>query len=44
MLDMEDNLYKNKYAVRAAIGAIKTLKKLDAIKEVIAKPINGIIL
>jgi len=31
---MEDNIYKNKYAVKAAIGAIKTLKKINPIKDV----------
>lgn len=30
---MEDNIYKNKYAVRSTIGEIKVLKKLDRIKE-----------
>ncbi len=27
MMDMEDHLYLNKYAVRAALGMIKTAKK-----------------
>ena len=30
---MEDNIYRNKYAVRSTIGEIKVLKKLDRIKE-----------
>ncbi|CDW89756.1 n-alpha-acetyltransferase auxiliary subunit-like [Stylonychia lemnae] len=33
MLEMEDNIYKNKNAVRAAIGIIKTMKKVDKIRE-----------
>jgi len=33
MLDMEDNIYTNKNAVKAAIGIIKTLKKVDQNRE-----------
>lgn len=33
MLDMEDSIYKNKYAIKAAIGMIKVMKKIDGIKE-----------
>jgi len=32
MIEMEDNVYYNKYAVRYALGTIKTLRKLDKIK------------
>ncbi len=28
MIDMENNVYKNKYAVKTAIGILKTLKKV----------------
>jgi hypothetical protein len=28
MIDMEDRVYRNKYAVRAAIGMIKVAKKV----------------
>jgi len=37
MIDMEDRVYRNKYAVRAAIGMIKVAKKatkLNAQEEV----------
>ena len=30
---MEDNVYKNKYAVKCALGIIKCLTKLDKVKE-----------
>jgi hypothetical protein len=33
MLDMEDHIYRNRYAVKAALGLIKIYKKLDTIKE-----------
>lgn len=33
MLDMEDNTHRNKNAVRAALGMIRTLSKVDKIKE-----------
>jgi len=33
MLDMEDKVYQNKYAVRAALGLIKTMNKVEKIKE-----------
>ncbi|MGZ4059467.1 MAG: non-hydrolyzing UDP-N-acetylglucosamine 2-epimerase, partial [Bacteroidia bacterium] len=33
--EMEDEVYKNKYAVKAGLGMIKALRKLDKIKEVI---------
>jgi hypothetical protein len=33
MLEMEDHLYRNKYAVKAALGLIKVYKKIDKIKE-----------
>lgn len=33
MIEMEDNIYKNKNAVRAAIGIIKTMKKVDKNRE-----------
>ena len=33
MLNMEDNIYTNKYAVASAIGIIKVMKKVDTIKE-----------
>jgi hypothetical protein len=33
MIDMEDNVYKNRYAVRAALGMIKTMRKLEMIKD-----------
>lgn len=29
---MEDNIYRNKYAVRSTIGEIKVLKKLNRVK------------
>jgi hypothetical protein len=29
MIDMEDNIYKNKFAVRCALGMIKILRKLE---------------
>lgn len=29
MLDMEDNIYKNKNAIKAAIGMIKTMNKVN---------------
>lgn len=33
MLEMEDNIYKNKNAVKAAFGIIKTMNKVEKIKE-----------
>lgn len=30
---MEDKIYKNSFAIRAALGTIKALRKLDKIKE-----------
>lgn len=30
---MEDHIYKNKYAVKAAYGLIKTMNKVDKIRE-----------
>lgn len=33
MLDMEDNIYKNKFAVKATIGLIKTMNRINKIKE-----------
>ncbi len=33
MLDMEDELYKNKFAVKSTIGMIKVMKKIESIKE-----------
>lgn len=33
MVEMEDKIYKNKFAVKAAIGMIKTMKRVDPIKE-----------
>lgn len=33
MLKMEDNVYKNKYSVKAALGIIKACKKLDKIRQ-----------
>jgi hypothetical protein len=33
MLEMEDKLYQNKYAVKAALGLIKVYQKIDKIKE-----------
>ena len=33
MIDMENNVYKNKYAVKTAIGIIKTLNKVNKNKE-----------
>jgi hypothetical protein len=33
MLDMEDKVYKNKFAVKAALGIIKVMKKVDGIKD-----------
>jgi sulfur transfer complex TusBCD TusB component (DsrH family) len=33
MLEMEDEIYKNQNAVKAAIGIIKTMNKVDKIKE-----------
>lgn len=30
---MEDKIYKNRFAIRAALGTIKALRKLDKIKE-----------
>jgi hypothetical protein len=33
MIDMEDNLYRNKYAVRASIGIIKVMRKVVGIKD-----------
>lgn len=33
MLDMEDNVYKNKYAVKSALGSIKVLRKLSKIQK-----------
>lgn len=32
MIDMEDNVYRNKYAVRCAVGTIRCLRKLEIIK------------
>ena len=29
MIEMEDSVYKNKYAVKCAIGIINTLKKIN---------------
>ena len=34
---MEDNIYQNKNAVKAAVGIIKTMQKVDKIKEEEAK-------
>lgn len=33
MIEMEDRIYKNKFAVKAALGMIRALKKIDRIKE-----------
>lgn len=33
MLDMEDNIYRNKNAVKAVIGMIKTMNKVNKIRE-----------
>lgn len=33
MIEMEDRIYKNKFAVKAAIGIIKVMKKIEPIKE-----------
>lgn len=33
MIKMEDDLYKNPYAIKSAIGIIKVLSKLSKIKE-----------
>jgi hypothetical protein len=33
MLEMEDNIYKNKFAVKSAIGIIKVMRKVEKIKE-----------
>lgn len=33
MIDMEDDLYKSKYAISSTIGMIKVMKKIDLIKE-----------
>jgi hypothetical protein len=33
MLDMEDEMHRNKNAVRAAIGLIRTMNKVNKIKE-----------
>ncbi len=33
MIDMADNIYSNKYAIKCALGIIKSLRKLDKIKE-----------
>lgn len=33
MLDMEDNIYKNKNAIIAAIGIMKSMRKVENIKE-----------
>jgi hypothetical protein len=30
MIDMEDSVYRNKYAVKCALGIIKALRKLNA--------------
>lgn len=30
MIEMEDSVYKNKYAVKCALGIIKALKKINA--------------
>lgn len=32
MIDMEDKVYKNKYAVKCALGMIKTLRKVEKVK------------
>ena len=33
MVEMEDQIYKNKFAVKSAIGIIKIMKKVDHGKE-----------
>jgi hypothetical protein len=33
MLEFEDDLYNNKFAVTSTIGMIKVMKKIDRIKE-----------
>jgi hypothetical protein len=33
MVKMEDNIYKNKYAVRSAIGIIQILNKINKIRD-----------
>ena len=33
MLEFEDDLYNNKYAVNSTIGMIKVMKKVDKIKD-----------
>ena len=33
MIDMEDRIYKNNFAVKAALGLIRALKKVEKIKE-----------
>ena len=33
MIEMEDKIYRNEYAVQAALGLIKSLKKVEKIKE-----------
>jgi N-alpha-acetyltransferase 15/16, NatA auxiliary subunit len=33
MLEMENDLYKNKHAVKAAIGFLKVMKKVSSIKD-----------
>jgi len=33
MIDMEDHLYKNKFAVKSALGMINAMKKLEKIKD-----------
>ena len=33
LLEMEDKIYKNVYAVKAALGMIKALRKANRVKE-----------
>ena len=33
LLEMEDKIYKNVYAVKAALGMIKALRKASKVKE-----------